>query len=63
MVERAQRFEAFMSSPFHTAPNFGDRPGKDVALADTLDGVEAILSGACDGTPPDEFRYIGTIDK
>ncbi len=63
MVERAQRFEAFMSSPFHTAPNFGDRPGKDVPLADTLDGVEAILSGACDGTPPDEFRYIGAIDK
>jgi len=60
-VERAQRLEAFMTNPFDVAEEMTGVKGAVVALADTLDGVERILDGACDGVAPTDLSYIGAL--
>ena len=42
---------------------FTGMPGRSVALADTLDGCEAILDGRCDGWSENSLYMIGTLDE
>jgi len=61
VVERAQRLNAFLTTPFYVAEDFTGVSGVTVSLAETLDGVEAILAGDCDGVPAAELRMIGAL--
>ncbi len=60
-VERARRLEAFLTNPFDVAEELTGKKGEVVALSDTLDGVEAILDGACDNAPVENLSYIGAL--
>ncbi len=61
LVARARRLERFLSTPFYVAEEDTRRPGRTVALTDTLDGAEAILDGACDAIPEERFVLAGTL--
>ncbi len=62
-VRRARRIERFLSQPFNVAEQFTGRPGKYVALADTVKGFKDIMSGKCDDLPEQAFLMVGTIDE
>jgi F-type H+-transporting ATPase subunit beta len=61
-VARARRLQRFLTQPFMVTEAFTGRPGKTVAVADTIRGCDAILSGACDEWPEAAFYMTGTID-
>ena len=61
LVTRARRLEAFLTHPFDIGKPITGRDGVDVSLADTLDGVEAILQGHCDARPVEDLLYIGAL--
>jgi len=63
LVERARRLEAFLTTPFFVAEDFNGIAGVTVPLADTLDGVEAILAGESDAVPVAELRFIGALRR
>lgn len=60
-VERARRLEEFLTTPFFVAESFSGVKGEHVRLADTLDGVEAILDGDWDDRPAGELHLIGAL--
>ncbi|MBE6786528.1 MAG: F0F1 ATP synthase subunit beta [Ruminococcaceae bacterium] len=62
LVKRARRVQRFMSQPFHVAESFTGQAGIYVPLEKTVDSVEKILSGDCDGIPEQCFLMSGTID-
>lgn len=62
LVKRARRVQRFMSQPFHVAESFTGQAGIYVPLEKTVDSVERILSGECDGIPEQCFLMSGTID-
>ena len=62
LVKRARRVQRFMSQPFHVAESFTGQAGIYVPLEKTVDSVERILSGDCDGIPEQCFLMSGTID-
>ena len=62
LVNRARRIQRFMSQPFHVAESFTGQAGVYVPLEKTVDSVERILSGECDGIPEQFFLMSGTID-
>ena len=62
LVKRARRVQRFMSQPFHVAESFTGQAGMYVPLEKTVDSVEKILSGECDGIPEQCFLMSGTID-
>jgi len=59
----ARRLERFLTQPFHTTSQFTGKPGRTVALEDTLDGCERILAGEFEAMPEDHLYMIGTIDE
>lgn len=61
LVGRAKRLIKFMSQPFYTSEAFTGKPGVFVTLAETIDGVEKILSGKMDKISDDYFYMIGNI--
>ncbi|HOL36214.1 MAG: F0F1 ATP synthase subunit beta [Proteobacteria bacterium] len=63
LVERARRLQRFLTQPFTVTEAFTGMPGRSVALADTLDGCEAILDGRCDGWSENSLYMIGTLDE
>jgi F-type H+-transporting ATPase subunit beta len=63
LYERARRLQYFFTQPFHVAEVYTGRKGEYIALADTLDGCERILSGDCDNVPEDRFYLIGSVDQ
>lgn len=60
-VERARRIERFMTQPFFVSEAFTGRTGVAVELADTLNGVEAILEGRVDDRDEGELYMIGAL--
>ncbi len=62
-VARARKIQRFLSQPFHVAEVFTGMQGKFVALADTIKGFNAIISGECDHLPEMSFFMVGTIEE
>lgn len=62
-VAIARRLERFLTQPFHATEQFTGAPGRRVALDETLDGCEQILSGAFNERPERDLYMIGTIDE
>lgn len=58
---RARCLIQFGSQPFFVAEPFTARPGVRVALADTIQGYAALLSGAYDDVPEDQIAYQGSL--
>jgi F-type H+-transporting ATPase subunit beta len=61
-VARARRLQRFMSQPFFVAEVFTGRPGKYVAIKDTVASFKEILEGKTDTLPEQAFFLAGTID-
>lgn len=62
-VERARRLHAFFSQPLAVAELYTNLLAEYVPLADTLDGVEAILDGKADAISEQKLRFIGGMDR
>ncbi|XP_035681722.1 ATP synthase subunit beta, chloroplastic [Branchiostoma floridae] len=62
-VARARKIERFLSQPFFVAEVFTGSPGKYVSLAETIKGMQMILSGELDDLPEQAFYLVGNIDE
>jgi F-type H+-transporting ATPase subunit beta len=60
---RARRLERFLTQPFFTTEQFSGIKGKTVALKDTLDGCERILSDEFKDVPESALYMIGAIGE
>jgi RNA polymerase sigma factor (sigma-70 family) len=60
-VERARRLEAFLTNPFFVVEEETGTKAQSVTLGDTLDGVEAILDGACDDVTVENLWFVGAL--
>jgi F-type H+-transporting ATPase subunit beta len=60
-VERARRLEAFLTNPFFVVEEETGTKAQSVTLRDTLDGVEAILDGACDDVAVEDLWFVGAL--
>jgi F-type H+-transporting ATPase subunit beta len=63
IVERARKLQRFLTQPFTVTEAFTGVPGRSVAIADTIAGCRAILSGACDDWQESSLYMVGTIDE
>jgi F-type H+-transporting ATPase subunit beta len=63
LVNRARKLERFLTQPFFTTEQFSGIKGKEVRLADALDGCERILSDEFKGLPEQSFYMIGAVDE
>jgi len=61
VVRRARRLERFLTQPFKVSEVFTGRRGVSVPIEVTLDGVEAILGGACDALDEQALYMIGAL--
>jgi len=62
-VYRARKIQRFLSQPFTVAEVFTGRPGRQVALADTVRGFREVLDGHHDDVPEASFYMKGGIDE
>ena len=62
-VFRARKIQRFLSQPFSVAEVFTGRPGKQVAVADTVRGFKEILDGKHDEVPEGNFYMKGGIEE
>ncbi|KDO35369.1 ATP synthase subunit beta [Saprolegnia parasitica CBS 223.65] len=62
-VARARKVQKFMSQPLHVAEVFTGKPGKFVALAETVSSFKAILAGEYDDLPEAAFYMVGGIEE
>lgn len=62
-VNRSRRLERFLTQPFFTTEQFSAYKGKNVSLADALDGCERILNDEFKDYPENDFYMIGSIDE
>jgi F-type H+-transporting ATPase subunit beta len=62
VVKRARRIQRFLTQPMFMAENFSGIQGKFIALEDTLNGFEGILSGSYDELPENAFYMAGNIE-
>ena len=62
-VARARRLERFLTQPFFTTGQFSGIAGKDVPLAQTLDGCERILRDEFKDLPESAFYMIGSVEE
>jgi F-type H+-transporting ATPase subunit beta len=63
IVQRARRLQRFLTQPFSVTEAFTGVPGRSVAVADTIAGCRAILSGECDDWQEGSLYMIGTLDE
>ncbi|MBX3611072.1 MAG: F0F1 ATP synthase subunit beta [Hydrogenophaga sp.] len=63
LVDRARKLQRFLTQPFAVTQAFTGNPGRRVARAQTLDGCQAILDGACDTWPESALFMVGTLDE
>ncbi len=63
LVGRARRLRNFLTQPFFVTEGFTGIPGERVAIADTIEGVDAILAGGCDDLPEDALFMIGSLGQ
>jgi F-type H+-transporting ATPase subunit beta len=62
-VFRARKIQRFLSQPFTVAEVFTGRPGKQVAVADTVKGFKEILEGKYDDVNEGNFFMKGAIEE
>jgi len=62
LVDRSRRLQRFLTQPFVVTEAFTGTPGRSVALADTLEGCRAILSGACDDWRESSLYMVGSLE-
>jgi F-type H+-transporting ATPase subunit beta len=62
-VYRARKIQRFLSQPFSVAEVFTGRPGRQVAVADTVRGFKEILEGKHDDVPEQNFYMKGGIEE
>lgn len=62
-VYRARKLQRFFSQPFFVAKGFLGRDGKYVTRQQSIEGVEAILSGQLDDVNENDLFFIGAIDE
>ncbi|HEV2453700.1 MAG TPA: F0F1 ATP synthase subunit beta [Verrucomicrobiae bacterium] len=62
-VYRARKIQRFLSQPFSVAEVFTGRPGKQVAVAETVRGFKEILEGKHDDVLEQNFYMKGGIDE
>ncbi len=60
-VSRARRIQRFLTQPFFVGEVFTGKPGKYVALSDTIAGFREILDGKHDDKPESAFYMQGDI--
>ena len=63
VVRRGRRLLRFLTQPFLVTEAFVGKPGRTVALADTIAGCRAILDGEADDWAEDSLYMVGTIDE
>jgi F-type H+-transporting ATPase subunit beta len=63
IVGRARRLQRFLSQPFVVTEAFTGTAGCSVKLADTLEGVRAILAGETDAWAESSLYMVGTLDE
>ena len=63
LVGRARRLRNFLTQPFFVAESFTGMPGRNVPIAETVEGVEAILDGRYDKFSEDQLFMIGSLDE
>jgi len=62
-VFRARKIQKFLSQPFTVAEQFTGRPGKQVAVAETVRSFKEILEGKYDDVAEANFYMKGGIDE
>ncbi len=60
VVKRARKLERFLTQPFFLTEAFTGKPGKHVALKDTIRGCKNILEGRYDDIDERRFYMIGS---
>ncbi len=63
LVGRARRLRNFLTQPFFVAETFTGIPGRNVPIAETVAGVEAILAGKCDQISEERLFMIGSLEE
>ncbi len=63
VVERSKKITNFFAQPFFSAESYSGVKGVYVATADTIKGVEKILSGELDKVPEELFYLKGKIEE
>ncbi len=63
LVLRARKLRNFLTQPFFVTESFTGVRGKRVSIADTVEGVAAILEGRCDDVAADKLFMIGALDE
>lgn len=63
LVGRARRLRNFLTQPFFVAATFTGMEGRDVSIAATVDGVDAILRGECDEIAEERLFMIGSLEE
>ncbi len=63
LVNRARRLRNFLTQPFFVTETFTGIPGRYVTPEQTVEGMEAIFDGRCDGISEDKLFMIGAIDE
>ncbi|MGE0406455.1 MAG: F0F1 ATP synthase subunit beta [Candidatus Korobacteraceae bacterium] len=63
LVSRARKIQRFLSQPFSVAEVFTGRPGRQVAVEDTVRGFQEILEGKYDAIPEGNFYMKGPIGE
>jgi len=63
LVGRARRLRNFLTQPFFVTESFTGKPGRKVSMVDTVEGVEAIITGQCDALPEDALLMIGALKE
>lgn len=62
-VETGRRLKKFLTQPFIISEKFTGIPGKFVKLEETLDSVEAIISGQFNYIPESTFAFVGGLGE
>jgi F-type H+/Na+-transporting ATPase subunit beta len=63
IVRRARRLQRFLTQPFMVTEAFTGKAGRNVPLAETLEGCRAILDGAADDWAESSLYMIGALDE
>lgn len=62
-VETGRRLRKFLTQPFIISEKFTGIPGRFVKLEETLDSVEAIISGQFNYIPESTFSFVGGLGE
>lgn len=62
-VETGRRLKKFLTQPFIISEKFTGIPGRFVKLEETLDSVEAIISGQFNYIPESTFAFVGGLGE